>query len=280
LRGLVAAGAGGAEQQGGPATARIGEHFPGGGIIEPAERRGAGDEQGQHPFGEDPGEQRSVEPPGGLQALGEAERAGFERVAFVIGREQGARAFLDQAVDRADAFMVLDDVMAQRRGDEPGEAVLELGGEVDRADVGLLEAVEAARADDHQLHRLGGDALVAVADQFEQGVLAGFGRMALPEAMLLDPADQEIAELGVAQRLGALENGQHDRHPRRRKRGMKRRMRFEADREAGAQGVLEAVDQAVEESGGSQPLPLGEADFAGQEQVGRGHGEALARGGQ
>ena len=40
--------------------------------------------------------------------------------------------------------MLLDDIVAQRRGDEPDQLVLELGGQLDLAHVGLLEAVEAA----------------------------------------------------------------------------------------------------------------------------------------
>ena len=60
----------------------------------------------------------------------------------MAGDERAAR-LLDDAVDRGEAVM-LDDIVAKRGGDEPDQLVLELGGELDLAHVGLLEAVEAA----------------------------------------------------------------------------------------------------------------------------------------
>ena len=57
-------------------------------------------------------------------------------------------------------------------------------------------------------------------------------------------------------------------------------MVLEADREAGAQIVLEAADQAGQQGGGGEPLPLGQAGLIGQQKVGRGDGKALARRGQ
>ena len=50
--------------------------------------------------------------------------------------------------------------------------------------------------------------------------------------MLLDPADQDVAEIGVAQHLGALEDGQRDRHAGRGQGGVERLMGLEAEREA------------------------------------------------
>ena len=95
--------------------------------------------------------------------------------------------------------MVLDDIVTQGRGNHPDQLVLELGGQLDLTHCRLLEAVEAARPGDDQLHRLGGDLAVAVADQLEKDVVALGGRMRFPEAVLLDAADEDVAEIGVAQ---------------------------------------------------------------------------------
>ena len=47
--------------------------------------------------------------------------------------------------------------------------------------------------------------------------------------------------------------------------------------EPAAQLILEAAHQAVQQRSGGEPLPLGEAGPIGQQEVGRGHGKALAR---
>ena len=115
----------------------------------------------------------------------------------------------------------------------------------------------------------------------EQQIVAARGRrVRLPEAMLLDAADEDVAEIGVAQDLGALEDRQRDRHPGGGQSGMERRMGLETHREAGAQLVLEPADQAGEQGGGGEPLPLGEPGLIGQQQVGRGDGKALPCRGQ
>ena len=98
--------------------------------------------------------------------------------------------------------------------------------------------------------------------------------------MLLDAADEDVAQIGVAQHLGALEDRQGDRDMGRGERGVERLMVLETDREAGAHLVLEAADQAGEQGRGGEPLPLGQAGPIGQQQVGRGDGKALARRGQ
>ena len=278
--GGVAAEAGGAQQQGRAAPAGIGEHFPGGGIIERAGRRDAGDEEGQHAFGEAAGEQVAVDAAGGVKAAGEPDGAGFERGAFVIVGDERARRFLDRGVDRGDPVL-LDDIVAQRRGDHPDQFVLELGGQLDLAHVGLLEAVEAAAAGDDQLHRLGGDLLVGIADQLEQIVLAALAPgVRLPEAVLFDPADEDVAEIGVAQHAGALENRQSDRHAGGGERGVERVMGLEAGGEAGAELVLDALNEAGQQRRGGEPLPLGQSGLIGEQKVGRGDGKTLPRRGQ
>ena len=89
------------------------------------------------------GEQLAVEPVGGVEAAGEADGARLERGALVISGDQRARRLLDRGVDGGDVVL-LDDIVAQRRGDHPDQLVLELGGQLDLAHGGLLEAVEAA----------------------------------------------------------------------------------------------------------------------------------------
>ena len=99
--------------------------------------------------------------------------------------------------------------------------------------------------------------------------------------MLLDAADEDVAEIGVAQHLGALEDRQRDRHAGR---GQSARgsagCSSNRDGEAGAQIVLDAEDQAGQQSGGGEPLPLGQPGLIGQQKIGRGDGKTLARRGQ
>ena len=212
-----------------------------------------------------------------MEAAGEADGAGLQRGALVIGGDQRAGGLLDRGVDRGD-LMLLDDVMAERGSNGPDQFVLELGGQLDRAHGGLLEAIEAAAARDHQLHRLGGDLLVGVADQLEeQFVGAGRGRVRLPVTMLLDPADQDVGEIGIAERPGPFENRQRDRDVRGGECGVERGMAFETLGETGAEVVLKAMDEAAQQRRGGEALPFGEAGAVGQQQIGRGHGEALAR---
>jgi hypothetical protein len=49
--------------------------------------------------------------------------------------------------------------------------------------------------------------------------------------MFLDPADEDIAELGIAQHLGPLQNGKGDRDMRRRQSGVKCFVALEDDGE-------------------------------------------------
>ena len=95
--------------------------------------------------------------------------------------------------------------------------------------------------------------------------------------MLLDAADEDVAEIGVAQHVGALEDRQRDRHAGRGQSGVERGMILETDREPRAQIVLDAEDQAGQQGGGGEPLPLGQPGLIGQQKVGRGDGKALAR---
>ena len=98
---------------------------------------------------------------------------------------------------------------------------------------GLLKTVEAPAAGDHQLHRLGGDLVVGVADQLEEQFFALARRLRLPEAMLLDAADEDVVELGIAQRLRPLEDRQRDRDMGRGQSGVKRLMRLETGARGG-----------------------------------------------
>jgi hypothetical protein len=167
--------------------------------------------------------------------------------------------------------------MAQGRCDQPDQAVLELGGQIDVADDRLLKPVEAAGAGDHQLHRLSGDFRVAVADKREQQVLASALAVSLPEAMLLDAANENGAKLRISERLGALQDRQCDRNVSGGQSGVKRLIRCEMACQRGAQGILDRSNEAGEQSRRGKPLPLGETRPLGQQQVGRGHGKALAR---
>ena len=215
-----------------------------------------------------------------MEPAREADGARLQGRALVIIGDDRVRDLLDRGVDRCDPVL-LDDIMAQRCRDHPDQFVLELGGQLDLAHGRLLEAVEAAAAGDDQLHRRGGDLFVGIADEGEEQIaVARARRMRLPVAMLLDAADEDVAELAVAQRLGAFEDRKRDRHMGRGERGVERRMRLEPQREAGAQLVLEAAHQPVEQSGGGEPLPLAEPRPIGQQQVGRGDGKALPRRGQ
>jgi hypothetical protein len=63
--------------------------------------------------------------------------------------------------------------------------------------------------------------------------------MRLPEAMLLDAADEHVAEIGVAKHLRALQDRQSDRHAGRGKRRVDSGMRLEPHGEAGAQFILD-----------------------------------------
>ena len=98
--------------------------------------------------------------------------------------------------------------------------------------------------------------------------------------MFLDAADEDIAEIGVAQHLRAFENGQSDRHACGGKRCMNSGISFELRSEPRAQIVLDRVDQSGQQGGGGEPLPLAQPGLVGEEQIGRGHSEALARGRQ
>ena len=106
------------------------------------------------------------------------------------------------------------------------------------------------------------------------------GGVGLPEAMLLDAADEDVAELGVAQHLGALKDRQRDGHTSGRKRSVNSRMALELHSEPRPQFALDRVDQPGEQGRRGEPLPLGEARRVRQKQVRRGHGKALTRRGQ
>src|SRR3546814_7548341 len=98
-------------------------------------------------------------------------------------------------------------------GDRPDQAMLDFGRKLGVAHDRLVELVEPAAAGDHQRHGVGGDACVRITDEIEQillGAVVG-ARILLPETMLLDTADENGAELRVAQHLGALEHGLRDR---------------------------------------------------------------------
>ena len=98
--------------------------------------------------------------------------------------------------------------------------------------------------------------------------------------MFLDPADEDRGQLGIAQRLGPLEDRQRDRDMSRGQSGVKRLVRLETGRKAGAQIVLDRADQPRQQARRGEPLPLGEAGLFGEQEVGRGDGKALARCGQ
>ena len=190
------------------------------------------------------GERGAVEPAGALEAAGEAHRARLEAVALVIGGDHRARGLLDRGVDRAD-LVLLDDIVAQRRGDHPDQSVLELGGKLDLAQHRLLEAVEAAAAGDHQLHRLGGDRLVGVADQREQHILACGGRVR-PVQKRCSSTRRTRTVLSSASRSAWARSriGSGDRDMGRGQSGVERLVRREPDGEPGAQIVLDRADQA------------------------------------
>jgi hypothetical protein len=57
-------------------------------------------------------------------------------------------------------------------------------------------------------------------------------------------------------------------------------MAFETGGEADAQFILDTVDETGQQSGGGQPLPLGQTGLIGQQKVRRGDGKALPCRGQ
>ena len=258
---------------------RPGKHFPRRRLVEAALHKKAGDEEGQDAVADDPRQSGPVEPAVALEAAGETHRQRLAGGALVVAGDDRPGRILDGGVDCPD-LMLLDDILAKGGGHDPDQPVLELGRELDPAHRRLLEPVEAAAARDHQLHRLGGDAVVGIADEVEQEFLALLLRAILPEAMLLDAADEHGREVGVAQHLRPFEDRQRDRHVGGGQSGMERLMAFETGGEAETLIVLDRADEAGKEAGGGQALPFGQAGLVGQQKVGGGDGKTLSRRGQ
>ncbi len=158
--------------------------------------------------------------------------------------------------------------------------MIELGGQLRFGQHRLLEAVEAAAARDDQRHRLARHLLVAIAGEREQQIVAARRAVQGPEAMLLDAAHQSGAQLAIVQRARPLENRRRDRNMRGFERCHDALFAREMVGQTRPQRILDADDQPPEQRCRGDPLPLGKPGRVRQQQIGRGHGETLARGRQ
>jgi hypothetical protein len=253
--------------------------LPGRRLVETTQHPEGGNEQRQHAVADDPGERGTVEPLVAAQPLAKAQGQRLEAFAFVIAGDDLGRRLLDRAVDGAD-IVLLDDILAKRSGDDPDQRCWISAGSSTRAMHGSwkrsnrrLRAITSSIAS-------AATRSSASRTSSNRKFLAFARPLRLPEAMLLDPADEDRGQLGIAQRLGPFEDRQRDRNMGRGQSGVKRLVRLETGRQAHAQIVLDRADQPRQEPGRGEALPLGESGLFGEQKVSGGDGKALARRGQ
>ncbi len=161
-RGL-AAEMGGAKDDGRAPAGGVGEQLPQSLRIEPGAQRETRQKQRQAAFPGGADEQGVVEPPPLLEAEREPPRQSVGAGALVITAEQGrGRRGHGMVGGGRDHRVTGDQIGAKRRGDGPGEAVRDFGGEVAAGDEGLVEGVEAAAVRDQKRDGGGGDRRVGI----------------------------------------------------------------------------------------------------------------------